>query len=88
LLLRQIDDPKAPLAQDSQELIAADVAAELLERLARIQGPRGILVFLPDVLIIPAHKNSPTIFPCAAAILPQESSSGHIERPNQSREIL
>jgi len=69
LLLRQVHHPEAPFPEDAQQLVASDVAADLIQGLDSIQGPRGILIRLSDMVIVPAHKNSPAISPFRMPIL-------------------
>jgi hypothetical protein len=79
-LLRQIDHPEPALSQHAQQLVAPDTAAELIQGLARIQSPRGILILLSDMVIDVAHENSPTISPFRMPILPEENLSGHKDK--------
>jgi hypothetical protein len=59
-----------------------------MQGLVGLQGPRGILILLPDMVIVLAHPNLRAISPLVAAILPLERHPATMKNRKQSREIL
>ena len=77
LLLGQVDDPEAAFPEHTQQLVASDATADPIQGFDSVQGPREILILLPNMVIVLAHRNSPAVSLSGTRILPQESQSGH-----------
>jgi len=89
LLLRQVDHPEVTFPEHAHQLVASDVAADLIEGLDSIQSPRGALILLSDMVIMLAHKNLHAIsLRSGWRFYHRTACPGHIEKPNRSGEIL